>query len=119
MEVLRYVKASLDDAGVLDQLPMSTCENEAAWKAWNAGEGGRGTTGGWEERVRVVVEGCGSEGALFGAVRGDEPVGVGARWRGGGADLWGGQIRFVDLDEGVVEAVVEEIKRAVEEREGC
>lgn len=78
LEVLQYVRASLDDANVLDQIPLAAAEHPAAWKAWTAGEGGRSTTGGWDERVRVAVEGSASEAALYGGVAGrggDEPVG--------------------------------------------
>lgn len=78
LEVLQYVRASLDDASVLDQIPLAAAEHPAAWKAWTAGGGGRGTTGGWDERVRVAVEGSTSEAALYGGVAGrggDEPVG--------------------------------------------
>lgn len=77
LDVLRYVKASLDDAAVLDEIPLAAAEHAAAWKAWTVGESGRGTTGGWDERVRVAVEGSASEAALYGGVAGrggDEPV---------------------------------------------
>lgn len=136
LEVLQYIKASLDDANVLDEIPISAAENQAAWKAWSIGEAGRGATGGWDERVRVTIEASTSEGQLYRAAGkvGDEPVGcflVGRVGLGKSqlhrrkwiADLRHGvlneQIRFVEMDEETVEAVKEEIKRTVEEREAC
>ncbi|KAL0636609.1 hypothetical protein Q9L58_004454 [Maublancomyces gigas] len=104
LEVLQYVKASLDDAAVLDGIPLGAAEHPAAWKAWTVGESGRCTTGGWDERVRVAIEGSTSEGALYGGVAGrggDEPI------------------RFVDMDADTLGAIKEQIKMAVEERETC
>lgn len=93
LEVLQYVKASLDDAAVLDGIPLGAAEHPAAWKAWTAGESGRCTTGGWDERVRVAVEGSTSEGAVYGGVAGrggDESVGcVFLVGTGRGLLIWG------------------------------
>lgn len=77
VEVLEYVKAVLDDESVLDEIPLSAAEHPIAWKAWSVGESGRGTTGGWDERVRIAVDGSTSDSALYGGVAGrggDEPV---------------------------------------------
>ncbi|KAH0605759.1 uncharacterized protein H6S33_004216 [Morchella sextelata] len=101
LDVLQYIKASLTEASVLDDVPLSAAENDGAWKLWSAGEGARGATGGWEERVGRVVEGSRGEEVVFG---------------GGGAGAGGGGMRFVELEEGVVEGVKEVARMVVEER---
>ncbi|KAI5845844.1 ubiquitin-conjugating enzyme/RWD-like protein [Morchella snyderi] len=96
LDVLQYLKAALTEEEVLDDVPLSAAEDAGAWRLWSAGVGARGVAGGWEERVGRVVDGS----------RGEEVVFAGG----------GGAVRFVEMEEGVVEGVKEVARRVVEER---
>lgn len=140
-ELLRYVRSTFDDAAVLDAVPLEAAGNPGAWHAWRThrvksghvlptspspvpahdgqksdGEvpegykslaGGGGVVGQrrpgewnwdgvWEVRVRKGVDNSVAEAVLFGKEAGD--------------DL----IRFLNLDEGEVGAVMASIRENVE-----
>lgn len=70
IEVLEYVKSVFDSDAVLDSVPASAVGNMSAWRAWGA----RDKSEIWAERVAAAVTGSRSDGMLYTAGEGDEPV---------------------------------------------
>jgi hypothetical protein len=127
-EVLRYLASTFDSEQVLDGIPLDAAGNPGAWHAWRARqrsrgrgnpvvdvkgevrklEGGKGAgpptprkpgewnwEGVWEERVRKGVQASLSEAVLFGAGAGDEVI------------------NFLNMDEGDVEGVKDNLLRTL------
>ena len=131
-EVLQYMKRSFDDETALDTLPLEAAGNSGAWKAWRAHRRSNNAgadiptldssvkqqdewswDGVWEMRVRKGIDASIAESTLYGGVAGgDDLVSVAISYQYGTTNGMA-QIRFLDVDEDLIQEIKEGVMSSI------